>query len=44
MIWTVAKWILIMVVLAFVVTVALVVIGIVVAIIRWFREGKEHEE
>lgn len=42
MILTVAKWILIMVALAFVVTVAVIVIGIVVAIIRWFRERRKH--
>lgn len=44
MIWTIAKGILIMVALVFIVTVAVVVVGIVVAIIRWFRERRrEHE-
>ena len=42
MIWTIAKWILIMVALEFVVTVAVVVIVIVAAIIRWFRERRKH--
>lgn len=44
MILAIAKWILIMAALAFVVTVAVVVIGIVAAIIRWIRERREHEE
>lgn len=42
MILTVAKWILIMVALVFIVTVAVVVIGIVAAMIRWFRERRRH--
>ena len=44
MILAIAKWILIMVALAFVVTVAVVVIGIVAAIIRWIRERRRHGE
>lgn len=44
MILAIAKWILIMVALVFVVTVALVVIGIVIALIRWSRERRKHED
>lgn len=44
MILAIAKWILIMLALVFVVTVALVVIGIVIALIRWSRERRKHED